>query len=45
MHAKAPMQPITVTAPLELLHADFMSIEMTMEFDQLTQCGECFGLL
>ena len=33
-HAKALMQPIIVTAPLELLHIDFMSIEMTMEFDQ-----------
>ena len=28
------MQPIIATAPLELLHIDFMSIETTMEFDQ-----------
>ena len=34
-HAKAAMQPIIATAPLELLHIDFMSIEMTMELDQL----------
>ena len=34
MHAKAPMQPIIATTPLELLHIDFMSIEMTMELDQ-----------
>ena len=31
---KAPMQPIIATAPLKLLHIDFMSIEMTMELDQ-----------
>ena len=30
----APMQPIIVTAPLELLHIDFMSIEMTVDLDQ-----------
>ena len=28
------MQPIIATAPLELLHIDFMSIEMTIELDQ-----------
>ena len=33
-HAKVPMQPIIVTTPLKLLHADFTSIEMTMELDQ-----------
>ena len=32
--AKVPMQPIILTAPLELLHIDFMNIEMTMELDQ-----------
>ena len=32
--AKVPLQPIIATAPLELLHVDFMSIEMTMELDQ-----------
>ena len=31
---KVPMQPIIVSAPLEFLHIDFLSIEMTMEFDQ-----------
>ena len=31
--AKAPMQPIIVTAPLELLHIDFSNIEMMMELD------------
>ena len=33
--AKAPMQPIIATSPLELLHIDFTYIEMTMEMDQL----------
>ena len=33
-HAKVPMQPIIATAPLELLHVDFTSIQMTMELDQ-----------
>ena len=28
------MQPIIATTPLELLHIDFTSIEMTMELDQ-----------
>ena len=32
-HAKVPMQPIIVTAPLELLHVD-SHIEMTMELGQ-----------
>ena len=32
--AKAPVQPIIVTAPLELLHIDFTSIETMMELDQ-----------
>ena len=31
--AKAPMLPIIATTPLELLHIDFISIEMTMELD------------
>ena len=30
-HAKAPLQTILVTSPLELLHMDFTSIEMAME--------------
>ena len=34
-HAKVPVWAILVTAPLELLHMDFTSIEMTMELDQL----------
>ena len=33
-HAKAPMWPIIVTTPLELLHVDFTSIKTTMELDQ-----------
>ena len=33
-HVKVPMQPIIAAAPLELLHIDFTSIEMTMELDQ-----------
>ena len=32
--AKVPVQPIISTPPLELLHVDFTSIEMTMELDQ-----------
>ena len=28
------MQPIIVTAPLELLHVDFITIEMTIELGQ-----------
>ena len=32
--AKAPVQPLIVTAPLELLHIDFTSIETMMELDQ-----------
>ena len=32
--AKAPLQAILVTPPLELLHMDFTGIEMTMELDQ-----------
>ena len=34
IHAKAPVWPIIVTAPLELLHVDFTSIETMMELDQ-----------
>ena len=44
-HHKAPMQPIIVTAPLELLHMDFASIEMTMELHQHPNVGKIFGLL
>ena len=33
-HAKALLQTILVTSPLELLHVDFTSIEMVMELDQ-----------
>ena len=33
-HAKVTLQPIIATAPLELLHMDFTSTEMTMELDQ-----------
>ena len=34
MKALMPMQPTIATAPLELLHMDFTSIEMTMELEQ-----------
>ena len=44
-HAKAPMQPIIATTPLELLHIDFMSIEMTMELDQPPNVVNCSGYL
>ena len=33
-HAKAPLQNILFTSPLELLHVDFTCIEMMMELDQ-----------
>ena len=33
-HAKVPMQPIIAPVPLELLHMDFTSIQMTMELHQ-----------
>ena len=32
---KASILPIVATAPLDLLHVDFTSIEMTMELNQL----------
>ena len=31
---KVPLHPIVATAPLDLLHVDFTSIEMTMELNQ-----------
>ena len=31
---KAPLCPIVATAPLDLLHVDFTSIETTMELDK-----------
>ena len=31
---KVPLHPIVATAPLDLLHIDFTSIEMTMELNQ-----------
>ena len=32
---KAPLHPIVVTAPMDLLHVDFTSIEMTLELNRL----------
>ena len=32
---KAPLYPIVATAPLDLLHVDFTSIETTLELNQL----------
>ena len=32
---KAPLHPTVATAPLDLLHVDFTSIEMTMELNKL----------
>ena len=40
--AKAPMWPIIVTTPLELLHVDFTSIETMMELDQLPNMVSLF---
>ena len=31
---KVPLHPIVATTPLDLLHVDFTSIEMTMELNQ-----------
>ena len=45
IHGKASLWPIIVTAPLELLHIHFTSIETMMELDQPPNSGECFGLL
>ena len=33
--SKAPLHPIVATAPLDLLHVDFTSIEMTLELNRL----------
>ena len=33
--SKAPLCPIMATAPLDLLHVDFTSIETTLELNQL----------
>ena len=44
IHAKAPMQPIIVTTPLELLCVDFTSIETT-RVEWTPKCGEPFDLL
>ena len=33
----APLFPIVATAPLDLLHVDFTSIETTMELNQLSR--------
>ena len=33
--SKVPLHPIVATAPLDLLHIDFTSMEMTMELNQL----------
>ena len=32
--SKAPLHPIVATAPMDLLHADFTSIEMTMQLNR-----------
>ena len=36
---KAPLCPIVATAPLDLLHVDFTSIETTMELNQSPRVG------
>ena len=32
--SKAPLHPIVATAPLDLIHVDFTSIEMTLELNK-----------
>ena len=39
---KAPLCPIKVYVPLELVHVDFTSIEMT-GIEPATKCKECLG--
>ena len=38
---KAPLCPIVATAPLDLLHVDFTSIETTLELNQLPRVVKC----
>ena len=40
---KAPLCPIVATAPLNLLHIDFTSIETTVELDKLPQVANVLG--
>ena len=42
-NSKAPLCPIVATAPLDLLHIDFTSIETTMELDTFTLSCQCLG--
>ena len=37
---KVPLPPIVATTPLDLLHIDFTSIEMTMELNQLSRVAK-----
>ena len=37
---KAPLCPIVATAPLDLLHVDFTSIETTLELNQLPRVAK-----
>ena len=39
---KAPLYPIEATAPLDLLHVDFTSIETTLEPNQLPRVANVF---
>ena len=41
---KAPLCPIVVTAPLDLLHFDFTSIETILELNQLPRVANVFLL-
>ena len=40
----AILHPIVATAPLDLLHIDFTSIEMTMELNKLPRGHQCPGV-
>ena len=40
--SKAPLCPIVATAPMDLLHIDFMSIETTMELDKSPRVANVF---
>ena len=41
---KVPLHLIVATAPLDLLHIDFTSIEMTMELNQLARVANILGV-
>ena len=41
--SKGPLHPIMATAPLDLLHVDFTSIETTLELNKSPKVGNILG--